>query len=117
MRSAIAIGFCLLTSVVHAQDATTGKSTFTQCLACHSVDGKPGIGPTLQGIVGRPAGSVADFRYSSALKNANLSWTAESLDAFVASPQKAVPGNAMPYAGLADAQQRKDLVAYLATLK
>jgi cytochrome c len=51
------------------------------------------------------------------MKRANRTWDAEALDAYVADPQKSVPGNTMPFAGIADARQRADLIAYLATVK
>lgn len=101
----------------HAQDATAGKAVFAQCAACHSIDGSNGAGPTLQGVVGRKAGSFAGFRYSRAMKGAGYAWDAAKLDAYLADPQKALPGNVMPFSGITDAKQRADLVAYLATLK
>jgi cytochrome c len=81
------------------------------------IDGSNGVGPSLQGINGRKAGSFAGFLYSRAMKNAGHAWDAKSLDAYLADPQKAVPGNLMPYSGVTDAKQRADLIAYLATLK
>jgi cytochrome c len=100
-----------------AQDAAAGKAVFTQCAACHSIDGSNGAGPTLQGVVGRKAGSFAGFRYSRAMKNAGYAWDTAHLDAYLANPQQALPGNVMPFSGVADAKARADLVAYLATLK
>ena len=64
-------------------------------------------------MFGRKAGTLADFRYSPALKRSGITWTAQTLDAYLADPQKAVPANRMPYAGLADASDRADLIAYL----
>lgn len=101
----------------HSQDANAGKQVFVQCGVCHSIDGTSRVGPSLKGIVGRNAGSVAGFRYSRAMKGANIVWDDKSLDAYIAEPQKAVPGNIMPFSGIADAKQRADLVAYLQTLK
>jgi cytochrome c len=100
-----------------AQDAAAGKAVFAQCTACHSTDGSNGTGPSLQGIAGRKAGSFPGFRYSRAMKNAGRTWDAASLDAYIANPQGTVPGNLMPFSGIADAKQRADLVAYLLTLK
>ena len=104
-------------SAALAQDATAGKVAFAQCSACHSVEGSNGVGPSLQGVVGRKAGSFAGFRYSRAMKAAATTWDAASLEAYIADPQKAIPGNAMPFAGVPDAKERADIVAYLATLK
>lgn len=99
-----------------AGPADEGKASFEPCSACHTIDGSDGAGPTLQGIAGRKAASVAGFRYSRALRNSNITWNAASLDAFLADPQKAVPGTVMPYSGLADVRRRTALVAYLLTL-
>lgn len=101
-----------------AQDEAVarGRKQFSACAACHSVDHAAGVGPHLNGIVGRPAGSVDGFHYSRAMKSAGT-WTPVRLDAFIAEPQHAVPGTVMPYAGLPDAKARADLIAYLATVK
>jgi cytochrome c len=100
-----------------AQDAAAGKAAFAGCAACHSVDGSNGAGPSLQGVVGRKAGVLAGFRYSRAMKAAGTTWDAASLDAYIADPQKLIPGNVMPFSGMPDAKERADLVAYLGTLK
>ena len=100
-----------------AASVEAGRQVFAQCAACHSVDGRNGVGPSLQGVLGRPAGSVPGFRYSRALKTSGKTWDADTLSAYVANPQAVVPGNHMPFSGLPDAGQRADLLAYLATLK
>lgn len=106
-----------LTTSTHAQDAAAGKQVFAQCIACHSVDGKIGVGPSLQGIVGRKSGEFPGFHYSRAMKTAGVNWNSKTLNAYLADPQKAVPGNVMPFSGVADAKHRADLIAYLGTLK
>lgn len=118
MTSAVLM-FCAITPMVThaADDDAAGKQAFAQCTACHSTDGTNGVGPTLKGVVGRKSASVPGFAYSGAMKRANLQWTPESLDKYITNPQAAVPGNAMPYAGMNDANQRKALIAYLSTLK
>ena len=100
-----------------AQDTAAGKTLFAQCSVCHPTDGTNGVGPSLKGVVGRKSGSVDGFRYSRAMKNANVTWDAKSLDAYLADPQQSIPGNVMPFSGVADATQRADLIAYLQTLK
>jgi len=101
-----------------AQDAAAGKQVYAQqCAACHATTDSNGIGPGLKGIDGRKAGSAAGFRYSSAMKDVAYAWDAKTLDAFLVAPSKAIPGNAMPFAGLGDGKQRADVVAYLQTLK
>jgi cytochrome c len=107
----------LLGGAAIAQDAVAGKKAFAQCSVCHSTDGTNGVGPTLQGIVGSKAGEVPGFRFSRAMKASNIMWDDKSLDAYLADPQKTIPGNVMPFSGLADAKERADLIAYLKTLK
>lgn len=99
--------------------AAGGKpAVFAQCAACHSVEpGKNGVGPSLAGIVGRKAGTVAGFAYSDANKNSGLTWDEATLDEYLTAPMKKVPGTKMSYAGLADAAKRKELIEYLKTLK
>jgi cytochrome c len=116
-RLGVALAFGALSSTAHAQDAAAGKQVFAQCAACHSTSDSNGIGPGLKGVVGRKAGSVAGFRYSSALAQTGYAWDEKALDAFLASPSKAIPGNAMPFPGLSDAKQRADVIAFLETLK
>jgi len=107
----------LVAFAANAQDVVAGKQVYAQCAACHSIDGSHGVGPSLQGVIGRQAGSAPGFRFSRSMKGAGYPWDAKALDAYIANPQGAVPGNVMPYAGLADAKQRADLIAYLASLK
>ena len=95
-------------------DAARGEKLYEDCAACHSIErGVNGVGPTLYGIFGRKAGGLDDYRYSPALKRSGITWTAQTLDEFVADPQKKVPGNRMPYSGMPDGRERGDLIAYL----
>jgi cytochrome c len=95
-------------------DAARGKKLYEECAACHATErGMNGVGPSLYGLFGRKAGEAADFRYSPALKRSGITWTASTLDAYIADPQKEVPANRMPYAGMPDARDRADLIAYL----
>jgi cytochrome c2 len=104
-----------ITSAAHADgDATRGEKRFEECVACHRIEaGANNVGPSLHGVFQRKAGDLNDYRYSSALKRSGIVWTPETLDAFLADPQKAVPANRMPYAGMPDAGERADLIAYL----
>jgi cytochrome c len=99
-----------------AQNAAAGGADFKQrCQTCHASQGG-GIGPNLAGVVGRKAGAAAGFNYSAALKGSGLAWTPATLDTFLASPAKAVPGTRM-LVPTPDAKRRADLIAYLATVK
>ena len=116
--SAIAVAVAaLFGGGADAADASHGEHVFAKCAPCHAKDKATGVGPGLLGVIGRPAGSTPGFRYSRAMKGANIVWDEKSLDAFIAAPQKALPGNVMPFAGLPDPQERTDLIAYLETLK
>lgn len=92
-----------------------GAKAFQVCSACHSL--RPGLnmtGPSLAGVWGRKAGSLADFdRYSPALKHSGLTWDAKALDPWLKSPERFIPGNWMTFAGIADAATRADLIAFL----
>ena len=94
-------------------DAARGEKRFDECATCHSLkEGVNGVGPSLHGLLGRKAASLDDFRYSPAMKRSGLTWTPQALATFVADPQKAVPNNRMPFAGMPDAADRDDLIAY-----
>jgi cytochrome c len=92
------------------------NAAFLPCAVCHSIDGSNGTGPTLKGIVGRKSGSVPGFHYSRAMRNAALTWDAESLDQYLKDPQELIPGNVMPFSGVADSAQRAEIIAYLKSL-
>ena len=97
-------------------DAAAGRLVFRKCQACHSMEpGKTLLGPSLAGIVGRKAGADANYNYSPAMKQANVVWDAKSLDAYLADPQKVVPGNKMPFPGLKTEQDRADVIAFFAS--
>ena len=97
-----------------AADAGKGEKLFVECASCHSIErGVEGVGPSLFGLFQRKAGDVADYRYSPALKRSGIAWSPQTLDTYIADPQKSVPGNRMPYSGLPNAQDRADLIAYL----
>jgi cytochrome c oxidase assembly protein Cox11 len=94
-------------------DAERGQHLFaSQCAACHALDSMK-MGPPLAGVVGRSAGSVEGYPYSSALLHANVVWSAATLDRWLRSPRDMVPGVAMPMV-VPDATARRDIIAYLA---
>lgn len=107
----------LLLFTVTAQadgDPARGEARFQDCAACHSTQpGVNNVGPSLNGVLDRKAATAADFRYSPALKRSGITWTAETIDAFISDPQKMIPNNRMPYAGMTEPADRADLIAYL----
>ena len=99
-----------------AADAGAGERLFRACAACHKLDGVDGTGPHLNGVVDRAKASVAGFAYSdAALSQAGQAWTPENLSAFLESPRNYMPGTKMTYNGMAKAEDRANLIAYLAT--
>jgi cytochrome c len=95
-------------------DAARGEKRFEECATCHSTQaGVNGVGPSLHDVFGRKAGALDDYRYSPAMKRSGITWTPQTLTTFIADPQKEVPNNRMPFAGMPDAAERADLIAYL----
>jgi cytochrome c len=92
--------------------AVRGEALYARCAACHALSYNR-VGPKHCGLFGRRAGSVPNFDYSPAMKQADIVWNAHTLDDFLASPLKAVPGTSMTYDGVPDARERADLIAYL----
>lgn len=119
MRALVGLAFLLAAmSPAAAQDAENGEQVFRKCRACHQIgDGaKNTVGPMLNDIVGRQAGSVEGYNYSKANKDAGaggLVWTEENLMEYLEDPRKFMPRNKMAFAGLRDEQDRKDVVAFL----
>ena len=108
----------LVSSICNAQSKSTpdrGQVSFrANCGACHSVTCNR-QGPKLEGLFGRPAGSISDFQqYTPELKTSGIVWTDETLDAYLSDPNKLVPGTTMAAFGrVADAKDRKELIAYM----
>ena len=98
-------------------DAAAGEGLWRNCRSCHALeDGVNGTGPHLYGVVDRAVGSVAGFNYSGALVAVAETWTPENLSGFLANPREYAPGTKMGYRGMADPQDRANLIAYLATI-
>ena len=99
-----------------AADPGAGEGVFRACQACHKVEeGANGVGPSLHGVVGREVDSIAGYSYSGALEQVADVWSPENLNAFLANPKGYAPGTKMSYAGLKDAEDRANLIAWLDT--
>jgi len=90
-----------------------GEQLYERCMGCHSIEAHR-TGPRHCGLFGRHAGTQPGFEgYSAAMRRSGIVWDARTLDRFLSNPAKAVPGTAMGYAGIADARERSELIAYL----
>lgn len=98
-------------------DLANGKKQFARCRSCHTLpEGGPDlVGPNLYGVFGRKAGAKDGYNYSDALKKADFVWDGPHLDAWLAEPRTYLPGTKMSFAGLKEAKDRTDLIAYLHT--
>eukprot|EP01026_Neomeris_dumetosa_P000330 TRINITY_DN10082_c0_g1_i2.p1 TRINITY_DN10082_c0_g1~~TRINITY_DN10082_c0_g1_i2.p1 ORF type:complete len:179 (+),score=29.23 TRINITY_DN10082_c0_g1_i2:506-1042(+) len=110
---AAAVG-AMLPGGVSAADAEAGEKVFRKCKACHVVDKEQNrVGPHLVGIVGRQSASVDGFKYSDAMKSADIVWTEENIDAYLEKPKDFIKGNRMAFAGLRKEEDRADVIEYL----
>jgi cytochrome c len=95
-------------------DTARGQRVFAQCMTCHSAEeGVNRTGPSLYGIIGRKAGTIAGFRYSDANKNSGITWTEQEMYTYLENPKAKIPGTIMAFVGLKNSQQRADVIAYL----
>jgi cytochrome c len=117
MRFALVLPLALAFSpmAAHAQDAAAGEKTFAQCRACHQIGptAKNAVGPVLNGVIGRKAGTVEGYNYSPANKNSGITWDEATFSEYIKDPKAKVPGTKMVYAGLKDEKRIADLIAYL----
>jgi cytochrome c len=114
---ALMLATCLLSTFTHAAgDPEAGAKIFPRlCGGCHQVgeSARPGFGPQLNGIIGRAAGTSANYVYSDAMKNSGLTWDRETLIAYLKDPKGVVPGTRMIFWGLSDEEKVGNLLAYL----
>jgi cytochrome c len=97
-------------------DVSAGERKWSSCRACHSLEeGRNGVGPSLHGVVGRSINAIEGFNYTGALSQMGDTWTPEAIYDFIVNPRVAAPGTAMSFSGLPDAQDRVNLIAYIAS--
>jgi cytochrome c len=98
-----------------AQDAAAGEKVFLKCKACHQIGegAKNAVGPVLNGVVGRKAGTAPDYSYSDANKNSGFTWDEATLTEYLKNPRAKVPGTKMIFPGLTKDQDISDVIAYL----
>jgi len=113
--TAAVLAFCFsMLSPAHADEAR-GKRLFLQCAACHALNDQATakVGPALHGMFTRPIAAKDGYDYSPALKKLGGTWDKNSLDRWLAKPAAVAPGTKMVFAGMANDQDRADLIAYL----
>lgn len=97
-----------------AGDPAAGQKVFVRCQACHVANAPTNrVGPSLQGLFGRKAGSVEGFKYSDANKNSGVVWDEATLDQYLVDPKAYMPGNKMAFPGLKKPEERANVIAYL----
>jgi len=96
-------------------DLAAGEQSYAKCMGCHSPD-RNRTGPLHCGLLGRAAGTVPGYAYSSAMRDAGITWTVYTLDRFLQAPLTMLPGTSMGFVGIADAAERRNLIAWLAML-
>jgi len=111
-----ALGALIGASAAHAEgDAKAGATVFAQCTACHAVGAgaQSNVGPALNNVVGRTAGTLPGDRYSSAMRKSGLTWDEATLTQYLHGPDKLVPGTKMAFPGIASDKDVADVIAYL----
>jgi cytochrome c len=115
--TALLMGWLTLSLGAQAQaaDAAAGEKVFAVCKACHQIGetAKNSVGPALNGVIGRKAGTVAGYNYSEANKNSGLTWDEATFREYIKDPRAKVPGTKMTYAGVKDDAKIEDLIAFL----
>jgi cytochrome c len=98
-----------------AQDVAAGKSSFNKCLACHSIGegAKNKVGPVLNGLDGRKAGTYPDYSYSDANKNSGITWNEATFKEYIKDPKAKIPGTKMAFAGIKSENEINNLWAYV----
>jgi cytochrome c len=98
-----------------AQDAAAGEKVFTKCKVCHQIgeSAKNMVGPVLNGVVGRAAGTYPGYHYSDANKNSGITWDEATLKVYLKDPKAKVPGTKMVFPGLTSDEDIANVLAYL----
>jgi len=100
---------------VHAQDAAAGEKVFLVCKACHQVgdNAKNAVGPVLNGLFGRKAGSVDGYKYSDGNEHSGIVWDEATFSEYIKDPKAKIPNTKMAFAGIKNEKEAQDLWAYI----
>ena len=114
-----AAALTVMLGVAHAQDLAAGEQSFRKCGPCHAVgeDARNKVGPELNGLDGRKAGTAADYSYSDANKNSGITWSKDAFAEYIKNPMAKVPGTKMAFAGIKNDTEIENLWGYLAQFK
>jgi len=118
MHKALLLVFGLLLAFGNASafaaDAQKGEKVYKKCKACHSLEaGKKKVGPSLHGVIGSKSASVEGYKYSKAMKEANLVWDEKTLDEYLTKPKAFLKGTKMSFVGLKKKEDRDNVIAYI----
>ncbi len=115
LSALILVASSVMTLPALAQDVDAGKTSFNKCMACHSIGegAKNKVGPELNGLDGRKAGTAADYNYSDANKNSGITWNAATFKEYIKDPRAKVPGTKMVFAGVKNDTEIDNLWAYI----
>jgi len=111
----LALGLGVAAGPARAQDAAAGEKVFSVCRACHQIGetAKIAVGPVLNGVIGRKAGTYPGYSYSEANKNSGITWDEATFTTYIKNPRGTIPGTKMIFIGITDEKKIKDLIAFL----
>ena len=111
----LALGLGVAAGPARAQDAAAGEKVFGVCRACHQIGetAKIAVGPVLNGVIGRKAGTYPGYSYSEANKNSGITWDEATFTTYIKNPRGTIPGTKMIFIGITDEKKIKDLIAFL----
>jgi cytochrome c len=117
LSALVVIASSSLASAALAQDAAAGKTSFNKCLPCHSIGAgaKNKVGPELNGLDGRKAGTAPDYNYSDANKNSGITWNEAQFKEYIKDPKAKVPGTKMTFAGIKSENEINNLWAFVSS--
>jgi cytochrome c len=115
MRLLLGVLLAAVPAIAQAGDVAAGERVFKRCLVCHMVgpDAQTRVGPVLNGLIGRRAGTYEGFKYTEANKNSGIVWDEATLAKYLKNPRAMIPGTSMTFPGIRKDEEIADLIAYL----